>query len=337
MVLEGREHMVNERYDDKYEGHEESEYHFSDEQANYEMDADVSVKEAPVAAAASKENLANKLKQHRRIIIGLVVFTALLGIVYKLVVPASAPVATDFAPQTTASVPAPVKSPAQNVAIPVPPVTQPAQTQPAPAAPPVVNQILPAAASPIVASSTAAATVSAPQRAAFLPPDTTIQNKNVLDRIATLEQQNTAMMNILQTQYAQKMSDTEIQNNQLRTQVQELNARVGAIEVAFRQLTKILRGMRNPASPMAMSNDGSGMYSAAQPTRTLQPKVGYTVQAIIPGRAWLKSESGDTVTVAEGDVLKDFGRIMKIDPYDGVVNVDTGNKVITLSYGVNGD
>ena len=83
--------------------------------------------------------------------------------------------------------------------------------------------------------------------------------------------------------------------------------------------------------------NGDSSYSTSTVIKNAQPKIAYAVQAIIPGRAWLKSDAGDTVTVAEGDILKGFGRITKIDPYDGIVNIDTGNKVITLSYGVNGE
>jgi hypothetical protein len=39
------------------------------------------------------------------------------------------------------------------------------------------------------------------------------------------------------------------------------------------------------------------------------------------------------VTVAEGDILKNYGKIIKIDPYDGVVQIDAGGKIVTLSYG----
>jgi intracellular multiplication protein IcmG len=67
------------------------------------------------------------------------------------------------------------------------------------------------------------------------------------------------------------------------------------------------------------------------------PKIAFSVQAIIPGRAWLKSDSGDTVTVAEGDMLKSYGRVTKIDPYDGIVDIDTGTKIVSLSYGLNGE
>ncbi len=86
--------MVDERYEDEHQ--EESEYHFSDDQVNYDMEADASVKGAAGAVAASpKESIAEKLKQHRRMVIGIVVFVVLLGIVYKLVTPSSGP-ATDF-------------------------------------------------------------------------------------------------------------------------------------------------------------------------------------------------------------------------------------------------
>ncbi len=162
------------------------------------------------------------------------------------------------------------------------------------------------------------------------------QEKTVLDRVATVEQQNAALMNLIQTQYAQKISDTELQNTQLRTEVQELSTRISNMEVAFRQLTKMLRN-GTPAAANNTNTRSSEMSASAPPARISQPKINYTVQAIIPGRAWLKSESGDTVTVAEGDVLKGYGRITKIDPYDGIVDIDTGSRIVSLSYGLSGD
>ena len=55
-------------------------------------------------------------------------------------------------------------------------------------------------------------------------------------------------------------------------------------------------------------------------------KIPYSVQAIIPGRAWLRSDNGETITVAEGDMVKGVGRVTKIDPYDGIVEINTGTK-----------
>jgi hypothetical protein len=88
-----------------------------------------------------------------------------------------------------------------------------------------------------------------------------------------------------------------------------------------------------PPPPSAIETPPPGI----PPAKPVEARTTYIVQAIIPGRAWLKSESGDTVTVAEGDLLKDYGRVTKIDPYDGVVDIDTGTKILVLSYGTGND
>lgn len=359
--------MANERYDEnKYDGQEEGEYHFSDDQVNYDLDAGVPKMAAAsggAAVASAGNGVATRISSSRRLLIGIVVFVFLLAIVYKMFVPASNVPASDFDSQNqSASANKSFVKPAnvrpnvvsQQPAAPVIPVQQPsiaasnaqpaqvmAPSQPTPVAsavsvpPPVVQQLQP--------SVPEAAAI--PQQQPMLPPTqavTTPQQQsvppvpsgNVADRLASLEQQNTAMMSLMQNQYAQKITDYEAQNNQMRTQIQELNTRVAGMEVAFRQLTKILRSMNKTSAPGMVA---SNVVSAQPVMRSMSSRMNYTVQAIIPGRAWLKSDSGDTVTVAEGDVLKDYGRITKIDPYDGVVAIDTGNKVITLSYGSSGD
>ncbi len=324
------------------EGQEEGEYHFSDDQANYDMEAEAGKDSATVVTATPKESITAQLTQRRRLVIGLVIFIVLLGIVYKLITPSSTS-PTELQPSVTA---APQKMPAKKPVPPPAPVAQ-APTVQAPAAQQTTvttttvaqptAPVNPTPTTPTVSSQPAAPAAVA--QAPVVTSTTTsspaeegaVQNRNVLDRVATLERQNADMMNLVQTQYAQKITDTELQNTQLRTEVQELNTRISNMEVAFRQLTKILKDMSSGAATAAPTRSGSTGSRAAQPRNT------YTVQAIIPGRAWLKSDSGDTVTVAEGDVLKGYGRIAKIDPYDGVVDIDTGNKIISLSYGANGD
>lgn len=336
--------MANERYDDKYEGHEEGEYHFSDDQVNYDLDAESPSKDGTVAAVMPKASIADKIKTHRRIVIGIVIFIILLGIVYKLIMPSSTTPLTDFSQQTTTPTtkattkPDPV-NPASTASQQAPATTTTTtqvsqQTPPPPAT--MTQQPMTPPAQPIM---TAQSTQSIPQPVApVMTGSENAASKGALDRIATLEQQNSAIMNLLQTQYTQRIAEAEAQNTQLRTQVQELTSRISNMEVAFRQLTKILR-IRPPGPAMSeTANTMPGMITTAPPPiRVARPRSTYTVQAIIPGRAWLKSEAGDTVTVAEGDMLRGFGRITKIDPYDGIVNIDTGNKVITLSYGTSGD
>jgi hypothetical protein len=150
-----------------------------------------------------------------------------------------------------------------------------------------------------------------------------------MDRLASVEQQNAAMVNLLQTEYAQKISDYETQNTATRGKLEEVTKRLNRMESALNQITQLLQAGGRPSLMMGAP--------PSEPAKMMEPKITYSVQAIIPGRAWLKSESGDTVTVAEGDLLRNYGRITKIDPYDGIVNIDTGTKVITLSYGMNAE
>lgn len=49
-----------------------------------------------------------------------------------------------------------------------------------------------------------------------------------------------------------------------------------------------------------------------------------TVYAIIPGRAWLRSANGKTLTVTEGDPIGEYGKVLKIDASSGVVITTSG-------------
>jgi hypothetical protein len=50
----------------------------------------------------------------------------------------------------------------------------------------------------------------------------------------------------------------------------------------------------------------------------------YKVHAIMSGRAWLKSTEGQIVSVAEGDSIESYGRIIVIDAPNSVVLTSSG-------------
>ncbi len=50
----------------------------------------------------------------------------------------------------------------------------------------------------------------------------------------------------------------------------------------------------------------------------------YVVHAVIPGRAWLKSSSGQIITITEGDSLGDYGKIALIDAANNIVRTSSG-------------
>jgi hypothetical protein len=344
--------MVDER-DDKYEMQEEGEYHFSDDHASYEVDTDTT-KVADVAVAKPSP-LAN-MSRYKRVLIAGVVFIILMFIVYKMVAPsglsapntdiaqqAAPPVASSakaVAPKPTLTTPAPAVAQAPAPVAAPQPIQQPPQSQqtasvtmpqpqmnvpqqlPTPAAAPVMQ-------APVIAQQNVPPAPVQQQGSGGTVNYAQSDNKELADRLAALEQQNAKLTNVLQMEYAQKMTDYENQSAALQSKLRDLGSRVANMEAALNQITQLLQG--GTSKQISMSQ------SASSPTGSSGPKQNYTVQAIIPGRAWLKSDAGDTVTVAEGDVLRDYGRITKIDPYDGVVDIDTGNKVISLSYGAGGE
>src|SRR5579885_1312046 len=89
--------MANDR-DEKFEGHEESEYHFSDEEVSYEVEPEVS-KQTQGGGGNLKQNIMARLTSSKRMLISLGVFLVLVFVVYKMVAP------TSTAPSTAITTP----------------------------------------------------------------------------------------------------------------------------------------------------------------------------------------------------------------------------------------
>ena len=166
------------------------------------------------------------------------------------------------------------------------------------------------------------------------PTVTIVQSPEVNAKIATMEATNVKLMTQLQTDYSQKISDYAAQNKALQDQLQTLNARVAGMESQLNHLVQALSRQSQPSSSLGPNGPVPGRHF---PPTGPEAKIAYSVQAIIPGRAWLRSDNGEAITVAEGDSIKELGRVTKIDPYDGVVEINTGNKVVSLSYGNGGE
>lgn len=182
---------------------------------------------------------------------------------------------------------------------------------------------------------------TAPSQALSSAVATPQVSQGINGRISNLDAQSSQLMQQVETAYAQKLNEFAGQNKALQTQVQTLDNRVAGLEAELKQLLQTLTQQSQPqprnAQPSAGAATDLSYQQAPAPTDTAPAyESNYSVQAIIPGRAWLRSQNGETITVAEGDVIRDLGRITKINPYDGIVEINTGNKVVSLSYGTTG-
>jgi hypothetical protein len=383
--------MVHER-DDKYDGQEDGEYHFSDDQGSYDIEPEVTTTKpaAPAKGPITATALRGNFNQYRKPIIGVGVFILLIFLVYKISAPSSTTQpATDFA-QNAGTIPSqnpvmkhvpnPIKvaqtsqnapgfqplpqAPSMSMGSPTGTPTQAAAptpdtttlppgsettaattAQPGMPVPPATvattttttTTTMPPAPVPETPGSIAQATMPAttngvPNPSLPAPAENYYNPSHPTPGAAELAQENAK----LAAEYSQKLAAAEAQNAALQNKVDDLTMRLASMETTLAHLGRSIQDLKP-------SNNNGNRESAVmaapmdQASASNEPKTTYTVQAIIPGRAWLKSDGGETVTVAEGDILKNYGRIIKIDPYDGVVQIDTGGHMISLAYGVSAE
>ncbi len=163
------------------------------------------------------------------------------------------------------------------------------------------------------------------------PPQSSTEDKAIKERLHNLEQQ-------------QQRSEQEI--GQIQQTVIEINSNLSKINTAIAQLAgNSAMQARQPmvAAPSTRSAQQATVAAAAkkqelqlkQAQETFQKKqkqkalekksrVVYHVQAIIPGRAWLKSADGMTITVVKGNRVPGYGRVTQIDSDNGIVRTSDG-------------
>ena len=380
--------MAHERDDNKYDGQEDGEYHFSDDQGSYDLEPEIApvTPKAPTASAAPAAaiDMRAKFNQYRKPIIGVGIFILLIFLIYKISAPTATAPSTDFA-QNSGTIPS-QKPLMKQMPKPIKVAQQaPTDFQPLPQAPsmsggspagapapttipaPTPGEMANAGASGMPETSAPpppvpeSATNVAPAIPTSFPSATTTTVAETYynpaqpqpvsgDKLSAMTQENAK----LTAEYTQKLAEAEAQNTALQNKVQDLTQRLTSMESTLANLGHVIENLKparggERAERMERGGERQGQMAAGieQPTTPSvtaapisaagEPKSTYNVQAIIPGRAWLKSDNGETVTVAEGDILKNYGRVMKIDPYDGIVQIDTGTHIMNLAYGVSTD
>ncbi len=150
---------------------------------------------------------------------------------------------------------------------------------------------------------------------------TAILQKKIDEQFGTQKQQLEAMLKEAQAatqnaNNANKAVSTLQQNiTALSATVQDLSNQVKSLKEA--QLAELAREAEREAKARAKPK--------AKPKVTksdASPNI--TVHAIIPGRAWLRTPDGKTITVTEGDSVSEFGKVLKIDAPNGQVITTSG-------------
>lgn len=160
---------------------------------------------------------------------------------------------------------------------------------------------------------------------------------------APVQQATQAVDNVTSDQLSQKLSALELSQRGARSdmltinnQLTSVNNNLAALSEKMSELNQVLSNLSDRIESQAEKIERMRVRTAisSRPKVTKHakgpPPPQFYLQAIIPGRAWLMSTDGTTVTVREGSVVKGLGVIKLIDPLEGRV-VTTNNKVIQFS------
>lgn len=103
------------------------------------------------------------------------------------------------------------------------------------------------------------------------------------------------------------------------TALNTLNQRIAALEA---QVGVIADEVKLRITVSEQTERAANLSRQAMQAKSMIP-VPMIVQAAIPGRAWLLSESGELISVARGDDVPGYGRVMNIDPVAGTVTMSS--------------
>lgn len=141
----------------------------------------------------------------------------------------------------------------------------------------------------------------------------------------------------------QKIAALEVSQQSMRSEVKQVSNQLGGVNSNMNELATSLSNLQHALTELnskidAQSQEIEQLIIRTRPKPKPQKRVikkttpvkQYFVQAVIPGRAWLISSNGTTLTVREGSTIPGYGVVKLIDPLQGRVSTSSG-KVIRFS------
>ncbi|MBA4695840.1 MAG: hypothetical protein H2069_00445 [Legionella sp.] len=178
------------------------------------------------------------------------------------------------------------------------------------------SQVMPA---PIVTTpvpTRVAPPVEVPQTKPVVTTPVVSDNAPVLRELTTVENQQQALRSSLDT-LQNAVNSINSRESDLTEKISELtqtlSALVSKLDQQTAQIEHLVERTRRPK-----------VIKRRQPK---QPPAVYTMQAVIPGRAWLISENGATITVNVGTSLRGYGTVRLIDAKQGRVLTSSGRVI----------
>lgn len=122
-----------------------------------------------------------------------------------------------------------------------------------------------------------------------------------------------------ETKLTEALASISQQNQALTQKLSELSSRVGGLESVMNTPSQATSSTPKvtPSSPLPQQTQAQNLPEVPQ----------YTVEAVVPQRAWIQAGDGSTITVTIGEALPGLGAVVSIDPYSGNVTTASGTVI----------
>ncbi len=171
-----------------------------------------------------------------------------------------------------------------------------------------------------------------------LPVRTTSTTENTQTTpVSTLTSTSTSSRDVTklkeeQVRIENELSSIRTQMNTITQNMSDMATKMNDVKQTMLVLSERLEQQSNQMGRLQAMSRSRRTASSTPPARRapVAPKPTYSIQAIIPGRAWLMSSQGKPLTVSKGSVVPGYGTVRLINAEVGRVFTSSG-RVIRFS------
>jgi intracellular multiplication protein IcmG len=145
------------------------------------------------------------------------------------------------------------------------------------------------------------------------------------------------------SQVSKKLSTLEQDQQTMNANVQSINTQLNGMSSTVSDMATKMAELSNVINALndkieAQSHEIERLHApkprpiarVRKSLNTMDAPASYVIQAVIPGRAWLMTGNGSTLTVREGTSIAGYGVVKLIDPLQGRVVTSSG-RIIRFS------
>jgi len=155
-------------------------------------------------------------------------------------------------------------------------------------------------------------------------PAVTAQSSEVSAKLMKLQEVNDRLTETVREQQV----DTQMRLLSLEQKLASVSSGIDELDQTIQALSDQVQQSKNLQSALLAAQKSQKISKNKQ----MQQMKQYFVQAVIPGRAWLRGADGSVLTVTVGDMVPGYGQVSTIDAYNGMVTMSSG---IQIRYGLN--